>query len=148
MTTLKDPALILPVVRPDVLEFTHTVMGPHAVLCWPISAPMSSVSSLRPMVIARVGYMVLPPASSPISTAINAASASTSKSADGAAVAQRPAPSADVLIENFGPGTMDRLGLGWNELHTLNPRLIYCTLKGFLPDRTSIAPRSMKSRNS
>ena len=40
---------------------------------------------------------------------------------------------ADVLIENFGPGTMDRLGLGWDAVHALNPRLIYCALKGFLP---------------
>jgi crotonobetainyl-CoA:carnitine CoA-transferase CaiB-like acyl-CoA transferase len=40
---------------------------------------------------------------------------------------------ADALIENFGPGTMDRLGLGWDAVHALNPRLIYCALKGFLP---------------
>ncbi|MCW1969118.1 MAG: CoA transferase [Anaerolineae bacterium] len=40
---------------------------------------------------------------------------------------------ADVLIENFGPGTMDRLGFGYEAMSALNPRLIYCTLKGFLP---------------
>jgi crotonobetainyl-CoA:carnitine CoA-transferase CaiB-like acyl-CoA transferase len=38
-----------------------------------------------------------------------------------------------VLIENFGPGTMERLGLGWDAVHALNPRLVYCALKGFLP---------------
>ena len=38
---------------------------------------------------------------------------------------------ADVLVENFGPGTMERLGLGWEALHTLNPRLIAASIKGF-----------------
>jgi len=40
---------------------------------------------------------------------------------------------ADALIENFGPGTMDRLGLGWDTVHELNPRLAYLAMKGFLP---------------
>jgi formyl-CoA transferase len=38
---------------------------------------------------------------------------------------------ADVLVENFGPGTMERLGLGWPALHALNPRLIAASIKGF-----------------
>ena len=55
------------------------------------------------------------------------------KSPEGLAVAQDLMRRADALIENFGPGTMDRLGLGWDAVHALNPRLIYCALKGFLP---------------
>ena len=39
---------------------------------------------------------------------------------------------ADVLIENFAPGAMDRSGLGWEATSRLNPQLIYCSLKGFL----------------
>ena len=37
----------------------------------------------------------------------------------------------DVLVENFGPGALDRLGLGYKELAKINPRLIYATIKGF-----------------
>ena len=38
----------------------------------------------------------------------------------------------DALIENFAPGTMDRLGLGYEDIKPLHPRIIYCALKGFL----------------
>ena len=55
------------------------------------------------------------------------------KAPDGMALVRRLLASADVLIENFRPGAMDKLGLGWEPLHALNPRLIYCSCKGFLP---------------
>ena len=40
--------------------------------------------------------------------------------------------SADVLIENFRPGAMEKIGLGYEQLKAFNPGLIYCSLKGFL----------------
>jgi crotonobetainyl-CoA:carnitine CoA-transferase CaiB-like acyl-CoA transferase len=52
------------------------------------------------------------------------------------------AKKADVLLENFAPGTMDRLGLGWSVMHELNPRLIYASATGYGlsgPDRDQLA---------
>ncbi|MCX9193865.1 carnitine dehydratase [Carbonactinospora thermoautotrophica] len=46
-------------------------------------------------------------------------------------VARALAARADVLVENFRPGTMDRLGLGYADLVKVNPRLIYCSITGF-----------------
>ncbi len=47
------------------------------------------------------------------------------------AVARNLAGAADVLVENYRPGVMDRLGLGVTELLELNPRLVYCSISGF-----------------
>jgi crotonobetainyl-CoA:carnitine CoA-transferase CaiB-like acyl-CoA transferase len=53
------------------------------------------------------------------------------KTEDGRTAARRLALSADVIIENFRPGTMERLGLGYEALAAANPRLIYCSITGF-----------------
>jgi crotonobetainyl-CoA:carnitine CoA-transferase CaiB-like acyl-CoA transferase len=53
------------------------------------------------------------------------------RSADGLARARELAGRADVLIENFKPGTMDRLGLGYVELCADHPGLVYCSISGF-----------------
>ncbi|MDH5199059.1 MAG: CoA transferase, partial [Gemmatimonadota bacterium] len=50
---------------------------------------------------------------------------------EGKAIFRRLAATADVLVENFRPGVMDRLGLGYAVLAELNPRLVYCAISGF-----------------
>ena len=54
------------------------------------------------------------------------------KSEQGAAIARQLVADADVLIENFRPGAMDKLGFGYDALCEDNPRLIYCSNRGFL----------------
>ncbi|MEO8541698.1 MAG: CoA transferase, partial [bacterium] len=53
------------------------------------------------------------------------------KTPEGVALVKRLAKEADVVAENFRPGTMDRLGIGWQALRAENPRLIYAALSGF-----------------
>ena len=53
------------------------------------------------------------------------------KSESGKEVLRRLVRSADVLVENFRPGVMDRLGLGYRELREFNPALVYCAISGF-----------------
>jgi CoA:oxalate CoA-transferase len=53
------------------------------------------------------------------------------KSADGAALGLRLAAAADVVIENFRPGVLERLGLGWDTLHAANPRAVLLSISGF-----------------
>ena len=52
----------------------------------------------------------------------------------GKTVFRRLARSADVLLESFRPGVMDRLGLGWEALRAENPRLVYCAISGYGQD--------------
>src|SRR3546814_13323990 len=47
------------------------------------------------------------------------------------ALFKKMARRADIVLENFAPGTMDRLGVGWDVLHEINPRLIYASGSGF-----------------
>ena len=56
------------------------------------------------------------------------------KHARGKEVFRKLVQSADVVVENFRPGVMTRLGLGYDELKLVNPRLIYCAISGFGQD--------------
>ena len=53
------------------------------------------------------------------------------KSPEGVRIAQTLIEHCDVLVENFLPGTMADLGLGFERVHMLNPRLIYCSITGY-----------------
>ena len=53
------------------------------------------------------------------------------KAPEGQAILRRLIAKADVILENFRPGTMERLGFGYDALRKLNPRLIYCAISGF-----------------
>ncbi|CAM3560738.1 CaiB/BaiF CoA-transferase family protein [Occultella aeris] len=55
------------------------------------------------------------------------------KDPDGLRIALRLIETADVLVQNFRPGVMERLGLGWYRVHDLNPRLVYCSASGYGP---------------
>ncbi len=64
------------------------------------------------------------------------------KAPGGPALLERMVLRADVLLENFAPGVMDRLGVGWERLHAVNPRLVYASGSGYGlsgPDRDRLA---------
>src|SRR5262249_8603991 len=56
------------------------------------------------------------------------------KAEGGKAIFRRLARTADVLLESFRPGVMDRLDLGWQALRAENPRLVYCAISGYGQD--------------
>ncbi|MEZ5237083.1 MAG: CoA transferase [Acidimicrobiales bacterium] len=53
---------------------------------------------------------------------------------DGKALLKRLVAEADVVVQNFRPGALDRLGVGWDELRRVNPELIMCSISGFGSD--------------
>ncbi len=55
------------------------------------------------------------------------------KSEAGKEILRRAVANADVFVENFGPGAVDRLGFSYEACAAINPRLVYCSLKGFMP---------------
>ena len=124
--------LKLPLDGIRVLAFTHAVMGPSAgLILGDLGADVIHVEALKGDPTRRlkgfgIGYY-------PYLNRNNRSVAIDIKNDDGRAVVHRLVERADVLVENFGPGTMDRLGYGYAAMAELNPRLIYCALKGFMP---------------
>ena len=55
------------------------------------------------------------------------------KHADGAKIVRRMCEQADIIVSNFRPGVMDRLGIGYESIKTVNPALIYCQVTGYGP---------------
>jgi len=59
---------------------------------------------------------------------------------EGKEAVRRLIAGADVVVENFRPGVMDRMGLSYDSLRTLNPRLVYAAIRGFGDERTGLGP--------
>jgi crotonobetainyl-CoA:carnitine CoA-transferase CaiB-like acyl-CoA transferase len=115
-----------------VVEFTHMVMGPtvghilaglgaEVVRIEPIGGDQT-----RRLIGSGAGYF-------PMYNRGKQSICLDLKRAAGLGVAMDLVGRADVLVENFRPGALERLGLGYEACAALNPRLIYCSEKGFLP---------------
>ena len=121
----------LPLAGIRVLEFCHTIMGPSAGL---ILADLGAdVIKIEPAsgdpTRRRIGF------AAGFFATFNRNKRSFAvdlKNEEGRALLYRLTARADVVLENFAPGTMERLGCGYDDLSRRNPRLIYCALKGFL----------------
>ena len=123
---------MLPLAGIRVLEFCHTIMGPSAgMLLADLGAQVIKVESAPDGdTTRRMGGFA-----SGFFYAFNRNKRSLAidlKSEEGRALIRRLIPHTDVVLENYGPGTMDRLGCGYRDFEPLNPRLVYCALKGFL----------------
>ncbi len=123
----------LPLEGIKVLELGHTVMGPT---CGLVLADMGA----EVYKVERTGKgddtRWLKGFGSGFFTYFNRNKKSISidlKSDKGKEILLKLVEKADILIENFGPGTVERLGVGYDICRKKNPRLIYCSLKGFMP---------------
>ena len=126
-----QPDNTAPLAGIRVLEFCHTIMGPTAGLILAdlgadvIKVEPANGDSTRRLLGFAAGFF----------SAFNRNKRSIAidlKSDEGRALLYRLAATADVVLENYAPGTMDRLGCGYADFSKINPRLIYCALKGFL----------------
>src|SRR5579871_3870972 len=125
---MTDRALATPLAGLKVLEFSHTVMGPTAGLIFAeLGADVIKVEPApegdrtRGLGGFGAGFFA----------AFNRNKRSLAvdlKQEEGRAVIRRLIPTIDIVLENFGPGTMERLGCGYDELAALNPRLVYLAL--------------------
>ena len=114
-----------------VIEFTHMVMGPAiGMILADLGADVTKIEPLagdntRRLTGSGAGYF-------PMYNRNKKSICIDTKSPAGVACVQKVVVTADVMIENFRPGAMSESGLGFAELTKINPRLIYCSAKGFL----------------
>ncbi len=120
-----------------ILDFTHVQSGPTCtqLLAW-FGADVIKVE--RPGIgdITRGQLRDVPNADSLYFTMLNHNKRSitiNSKHPQGRRVLDALIKSCDVLVENFAPGALDRMGLTWEHIHKLNPRMIVASVKGFGP---------------
>jgi formyl-CoA transferase len=117
-----------------VLDMTHVQAGPAAsqMLAW----MGADVIKLEPPTgdITRTQLRDIPDVDSLYFTMLNCNKRSITvnmKSEEGKATFIELLKKSDVLMENFGPGVLDRFGFSWEEVHKLNPKLIMASVKGF-----------------
>ena len=122
-----------------ILDFTHVQSGPTCtqLLAW-FGADVIKVE--RPGVgdITRAQLRDVADADSLYFTMLNSNKRSItidSKHPQGKMVLEDLIKACDVLVENFAPGALDRMGLTWEHIHALNPRMIVASVKGFGPGR-------------
>ena len=121
----------LPLQGIRIIEFTHMVMGPATgVVLGDLGADIIRIEpiggdSTRALRGSGAGYF-------PMYNRNKRSICVDIKSAPGKDLVMRLIDGADVVVENFRPGTMDRLGFGYAALRDRNPELIYCSAKGFL----------------
>lgn len=122
----------LPLEGVRVLEFCQTIMGPTAgMLMADLGADVLKIEPAPDGDKTRR----LPGFAAGFFAGFNRNKRSIAldlKSTDGRAAAHRLVESADVVIENYAPGTMAKLGCDYETLKAINPKLIFCALKGFL----------------
>lgn len=131
MDNTHSPNAPAPLAGITVIEFTHMVMGPSVgVILADLGADVIKVEPpkgdpTRQLLGSGAGYF-------PMFNRNKRSICLDLKDADDLATAEALCAGADVVIENFRPGAMERLGLGYDKLSQANPRLIYCSAKGFL----------------
>ena len=132
MTTSKSAAVPQPLSGLKVVEFTHMVMGPT---CGMVLADLGAeVIKVEPIDGDRTRHLLGSGAGFfPMFNRNKHSIAIDLHQPEGAEVARKLAASADVVAENFKPGTMGKYGLDYVALSQVNPRIIYASLKGFLP---------------
>src|SRR5215208_322143 len=120
-----------------ILDFTHVQSGPT---CTQLLGYMGAdcIKVERPGVgdITRGQLRDVKGADSLYFTMLNGNKRSItidSKNPKGKEILERLVKHCDVLVENFAPGALDRMGLSWERVHELNPRMIYASVKGFGP---------------
>src|SRR4051812_25656224 len=120
-----------------ILDFTHVQSGPT---CTQLLAYMGAdvIKVERPGVgdITRGQLRDVPNADSLYFTMLNGNKRSItidSKHPKGREILDRLIKQCDVLVENFAPGALDRMGLTWEHIHKTNPRMIVASVKGFGP---------------
>jgi len=122
-----------------VLDMTHVQSGPSAtqILAW-LGADVIKVELPGRGDITRQQLRDIPDVDSLYFTMLNGNKRSltlNTKTPQGKEIFQGLIKYCDVLVENFGPGVLDRQGFTWEKIHELNPRMIYASIKGFGPGR-------------